>query len=472
MVDLSKLTIKETHEHLIDGDFSAVELAKAYISEIEKNKELNAYLEVYSDVEAQAKEADKRIASGERQVLTGIPIALKDNILVEGKKVSAGSKILEGFTAPYDATVVEKLKNSGVVFLGRTNMDEFAMGTSTENSAFGTTKNPHDKTRVPGGSSGGSAVAVAANLALAALGSDTGGSIRQPAALCGCVGLKPTYGSVSRYGLIALGSSLDQIGPLAKTVGDAKLVFDCIKGKDSKDSTSSYEEDEKMPKEGALTIGIPWHLLEIGGVHPDVKRNFSDSIEKLRDLGFEIKDIKLPNAHLSLAAYYIILPAEISSNLARYDGMKYGLSIEGGNLLEDYLLTRRGGFGPEPLRRILLGTYVLSSGYYDAYYSKANNVRSLVRGDYENAFREVDVIVMPTSPTPAFKIGEKVSDPLEMYLADVFTVSANIADIPALAVPSGFSENDGVKLPLGIQFIGPYFSENLLFKTGKKFLGE
>lgn len=471
MIDTKTLTIKSAIEGLSRGDFSARELCEAYLSVAQsRNPELNAYLEIFDDALDSTKEIEKKIKDGNTLPLAGVPLAVKDNILIKGKRASSASKVLEGFVAPYDATVISKLREAGAVFLGRTNMDEFAMGSSTENSAFGPTKNPIDTSRVPGGSSGGSVAAVAAGMALGALGSETGGSIRQPASFCGVVGLKTTYGSVSRYGLMALGSSLDQIGPVAKTVTDAEILFNAIRGIDKMDSTSYWEDN--IQKGEVKRIGVPRHLIEVEGVHMDVAANFSDSLKKLEDLGYEIVDVELPNAHLALAVYYIIMPAEASSNLARYDGIKYGLSVPGENLLEGYLSTRREGFGAEPRRRILLGTYVLSSGYYDAYYSKANMVRALIRKDFDEAYKKVDAIVLPTTPTPAFKIGEKANDPLAMYLADIFTVSANIAGIPALSVPSGFSKEGSVDLPLGIQFLGSHYSEGRLFEIGKKFLGE
>lgn len=471
MIDLEKLSIRKAHQALSKKEFSVVELVEEYRKKIsEKNKDLNAYLEIFDSALEEAKSAQERFERGEADILTGTPIALKDNILLKGHKATASSKILDGFVSPYDSTVSRKLKEKGVVFLGRANMDEFAMGSSTENSAYGPTKNPHDLERVPGGSSGGSVASVAGNLALVALGSDTGGSVRQPASFCGVVGLKPTYGAVSRYGLIALGSSLDQIGPIGKNVDDVEILFSAISGRDEMDSTSRDGGSEfKEPK----TVGVPRKLLEGDGIHPDVLKNFEDSISKLKKLGFEIKDVDLPNAKYSLPAYYVIQPAETSSNLARFDGVKYGLHKEGKDLLEDYLLTRGEGFGKEPRRRIMLGTFVLSSGYYDAYYGKANIARSMIENDFKNVFKEVDAVVLPTTPTPAFKIGEKTENPLEMYMADIFTVPANIAGIPAISVPSGFSRNDhGKDLPLGIQFMAGHFGEKTLFSISKKFLGE
>lgn len=468
MIDLKNLTIKKAHEHLTKGDFTAVELAAAYKIEIEKeNSEINAYLEVFADIDEQAKAADEKIKSGKAGMLTGIPLSMKDNILIKGRHASSASKILENYTATYDSTVTTKLKEAGVIFLGRTNMDEFAMGGSGENSAYGPVKNPHDTTRVPGGSSAGAAASVAMNGALAAFGSDTGGSIRQPASFTGLVGFKPTYGAVSRHGLMAMASSLDQIGPFSKTVEDAEILFSAIRGKDIMDSTSINLPELKSEKK-KYTIGVPFQFLK-EGVDEDVMKNFNESLEKLKGQGCEVVDVSLPNLKYSLAVYYIIMPAEVSSNLARFDGVKYGLHKDGGNLLEDYLLTRHEGFGKEARRRIMLGTYVLSSGYYDAYYNRANNVKALLRKDFDNAFKNVDVILTPTSPTPAFKIGERASNPLSMYLADIFTVSANLTSLPAISIPSGTTEREGKHLPLGIQFTAPYAQDEVLFSIGKLF---
>ncbi|MBI5078140.1 MAG: Asp-tRNA(Asn)/Glu-tRNA(Gln) amidotransferase subunit GatA [Candidatus Yonathbacteria bacterium] len=469
-IDLENLTIRKAHEHLLKGDFSAVELSEVYLKNIEAhNKNINAYLEVFDDVATQAKETQKIIENKKGTILTGIPIAVKDNILIQRKRASSASKILEGYTATYDATVIKKLKSAGAVFLGRTNMDEFAMGGSTENSAFGPTKNPHDVSRVPGGSSGGSAAALAMDGALAALGSDTGGSIRQPAAFCGLVGLKPTYGAVSRYGLMAMASSLDQIGPFGKTVEDAEILFNAIKGHDPMDSTSVPDEIAKRNNEVSIkmTIGVPKDILDSPGIDALVLKNFNEEIAKLKGKGYSIKEISLPHAHFALSVYYIIMPAEASTNLARFDGVRYGLSKKGGTPFDDYAKTRGEGFGREVRRRILLGTYVLSSGYYDAYYNKAWSLRNLIGKDFEHAFNEVDIIATPTTPTPAFKIGEKNNDPLAMYLADVFTVPANLIGIPALSIPSGTVDRDGKKLPLGLQLMAPHFREDILFSVGK-----
>ena len=471
MIDLKTLTIKKAHDALMKGEYSAVELAKAYLEAIKlKNKELNVYLEVYGDVLEQAALADEKIKDGSATVLTGIPIAVKDNILVKGRRASSASKILENYVASYDATVIAKLKNVGAVFIGRTNMDEFAMGGSTENSAYGPTKNPHDLGRVPGGSSGGSAAAVAADMALAALGSDTGGSIRQPASFCGLVGLKPTYGAVSRHGLMAMTSSFDQVGPIAKTVEDAEIVFNCIKGRDLLDSTSlDLETVNYKLKTKNLKIGVPRVFTASEGIDKTVTDNFNQSLKVLEKLGYNIKDILLPTISHSLAVYYIIMPAEASTNLARFDGVKYGLRKEGGSLLDDYRLSRGEGFGREVRRRILLGSYVLSSGYYDAYYNKAVQVQQDIKNNFDAAFKQVDILVTPTTPTPAFKIGEKSNNPLSMYLADIFTVSANIAGIPAISVPSGVAEVSGRQLPLGLQFMASVGGESLLFEVGKAF---
>ena len=468
--DLANVTIAKARELLDRGDVSAIELAEVYLDRIAKeNPKLNAYLEVYDDVREQAKAADQLLAAGKKAPLTGIPISIKDNILLKGKIASAASKMLANYTASYDATVIDRLKKQGAVFLGRTNMDEFAMGGSTENSALGPTKNPHDVSRVSGGSSGGAAASVAADLAVAALGSDTGGSIRQPASFCGVVGLKPTYGAVSRSGLMAMASSLDQIGPLAKTVADAEILFNAIAGRDPKDATTIDRPVAPAVANKKLVVGVPRDFLE-KGVDPDVLKNFETSLAALKSAGVEIRDVTLPNLKYSLAVYYVIMPAEVSSNLARFDGMRYGLHKDAPTLLEEYLATRREGFGAESRRRIMLGTYVLSTGYYDAYYGKATAVRELLKSDFAAVFAQgVDCILTPTSPTPAFKIGEKSADPLAMYLADIFTVSANLVTLPAISVPSGFAKRDGAQLPLGIQFTAPYAREDILFTIGKLF---
>lgn len=472
MIDVSKLTIESAHDHLVKGDFTAVELTQTYLGMIaKKNPEINAYREVFVDAIDQAKRADETIKSGKASLLTGIPFAMKDNILIEGRVAGACSKILENYKATYDATVAKKLRDAGAIFIGRTNMDEFAMGGSTENSAYGVTRNPVDTTRVSGGSSGGSIAAVAMDGALAALGTDTGGSVRQPSSFCGTVGLKPTYGAVSRYGLIAMGSSLDQAGPVAKTVADTEIIFNAIKGKDRYDSTttdSPFEKDGsgKIAKKEKLTIGVPRHFMR-EGIDTDVLSNFEETLKKLEKAGHKIVDVFLPNIDYSLAVYYILMPAEVSSNLARFDSVKYGAHAEGKDLLEDYLLTRGQFFGKEVRRRIILGTYVLSTGYYDAYYGKARTTQDLLKHDFVEAFKNVDAIVTPTSPTPAFKVGEKSSDPLAMYLADIFTVTANLVGLPAISVPCGTVDREGKSLPLGFQIMAPHFREDILFQLGK-----
>lgn len=469
MIDLKNLTIKKAHESFGKGIFTCRELAEEYLKVIkEKNKELNVYLEVFNDVLLQAKAADEKFADGSATLMTGIPIAIKDNILFEGHIASSGSKILENYVATYDATVIKKLKDAGAVIMGRTNMDEFAMGVSTENSAYEVTKNPHDTKRVPGGSSGGSTACVAMNGALVALGSDTGGSCRQPASFCGVVGLKPTYGSVSRHGLTAMGSSLDVIGVIGKNTSDVKIVFDFIAGQDEMDSTSVPLEFYKKKIISKPVIGIPKDLIG-EGLDDRVIINFNETIKKLKSIGYVIKNIKLPYVKYAVPAYYIITPAEISANLARFDGIRYGYSSDGKNLKEVYTKSRGKGFGKEVRRRILLGTYVLSHGYHDAYYNKANAVRDLIINDYNKAFEQVDLILTPTTTGPAFKIGEKVNDPVKMYMEDIFTGPANMAGLPAISIPSGFVEEEGKKLPLGIQFMAPHGREDLLFEVGNKF---
>jgi aspartyl-tRNA(Asn)/glutamyl-tRNA(Gln) amidotransferase subunit A len=466
-IDLNNLTIRKASSAMKRGDFSARELAEAYLDEIKKkNPSINAYLEIYDDVLKQADEAQKYVG---KNVLAGIPLAIKDNILIKGRRVQSASKILDGYIAPYDATAIEKLKKEHVVFIGRANMDEFAMGGSTENSAFGVTKNPSDESRVAGGSSGGSVAAVAMDGALAALGSDTGGSVRQPASFCGVVGLKPTYGSVSRHGLMAMGSSLDVIGPIGKCVDDVEILFNAIKGKDRFDSTSiDIPEKSKIPKK----IGVPKGLLSGEGLDKAVAESFTAALERFRSLGFDIVEIDMPSFSYALAVYYVIMPAEVSTNLARFDGVKYGLHKDGVNSIDDYFETRREGFGPEARRRIMLGAYVLSSGYYDAYYGKAAAVRELIKADFAKAFETVDLIATPTAPTPAFRIGEKTSDPVAMYLADIFTVTANLAGVPAISLPAGVKDEGGKKLPIGIQLMARHEGEGELFYAGKKLLGE
>ncbi len=474
-IDLANLTIAKAHEHLKKGDFTSVELTQAYLDEInKKNSDVNAYLEVFKDALDQAKAADELIKSGKGTLLTGIPCAIKDNILIKGRIASSASKILENYHATYDATVIERLKKEGVVFLGRTNMDEFAMGGSTENSAYGVTRNPHDLERVAGGSSGGSAAAVAMNGALFSLGTDTGGSVRQPASLCGIVGLKATYGAISRYGAMAMAASLNQIAPLARTVTDCETVYNIIRGADAKDSVTITDDTYPKKRIGKKkpVIGVPRHFLSGDGIDKDTMKAFNASMEKYQSMGYEVKEIKLPNISYALMVYYIVMPAEISSDLARFDGVKYGLHIDGKDVIEDYFKTRRTGFGKEVIRRILLGTYVLSSGYYDAYYNRANAVRRMITEDFLKAFEGVDLIATPTAPGPAFKIGEKANDPISMYLEDIFTVTANITGMPAISIPCGTSRKEGKDLPVGLQLTARHGDEKTLFEVGKEFLGE
>ncbi|NIM19071.1 MAG: Asp-tRNA(Asn)/Glu-tRNA(Gln) amidotransferase subunit GatA [Candidatus Latescibacteria bacterium] len=439
-------------------DITPLEIATDLLSAVnDKDKVLHAYLEVYGDELLDVAGRITRDGSFCEKPLCGVPIAVKDNICVEGKKTTCGSRILEDYESPYHATAIEKLIASGAIISGKTNLDEFAMGSSTENSAFGPTRNPWDLERAPGGSSGGSAAAVAAGIAPAALGSDTGGSIRQPAGFCGVVGMKPTYGTVSRYGLVAFASSFDQIGPIAKSVEDCALVLSVITGGDRKDATSTHSLTRDFTRslekglEG-LTVGIPKDFLK-KNMDAEVEQNFDELLNLLRSHNVPIMDVSLPHSGYAVACYYIIANAEASANLARYDGVRYGYRAAEYDTLDDmYARTRGEGFGEEVQRRILLGTYVLSAGYYDAYYLKAQMVRSLIIRDFESAFEACDLLMMPTSPTPAFKLGEKVADPLLMYLSDIFTVPANLAGLPAISIPSGLS---GGGLPLGIQLIGP-----------------
>jgi len=476
-MDINGLTIEGFRKGLLAKEFSAREAARAHFEAIgAKNGDLNAYLHLS---EARAFETagivDQMVAHGdELPELAGVPMALKDNLLIKGERATAASKILENYTASYDAHVVAKLKEQHAVFLGKTNLDEFAMGASTENSAFGVTRNPHDTSRVAGGSSGGSAAAVAADLAVAALGSDTGGSIRFPANLCGVVGLKPTYGAVSRSGLIAMASGFDQIGPITKTVRDAATVFRAIAGRDGQDSTSrdhDYGDELANPDLGrvrGLTVGLPAEYF-IEGLDRDVAAAIDRAIERLKRLGLKFKQVSLPHTRYALAAYYIIVPAEVSSNLARFDGIRYARIKSdrpgNANLMDIYLDQRGRGFGPETKRRIILGTFVLSSGYYDAYYTKAQKVRALVARDFAEAFESVDVLLTPVSPTPAFTIGEKADDPLSMYLVDIFTITANLAGIPGISIPVE-PPREGC-LPVGFQLLGKPFREADILGIGQ-----
>ena len=465
-------TIHESHRRLLAKEISAVELTKQIIQHKEKvEPEIHAYLhDTHERALATAQKVDDKIAAGETIApLAGVPGSLKDNLCSDGEPVSAASKILEHFIAPYNATVVEKLQAQDYVSLGKLNMDEFAMGSSTENSAYGPSKNPWNTECVPGGSSGGSAAAVAARSALWALGSDTGGSIRQPASYCGLVGLKPTYGLVSRYGLLAFASSLDQIGPLTQDVTDCAIVLNAIAGHDPKDSTSiagerpDYTNALQSDVKG-LRIGVPAEYFT-DGIKPEVKQAVEDALKTYEELGAEIVPVSLPRAKYAISAYYIVAPAEASSNLARYDGVGFGLRVPGENLIEMYKKTRSEGFGAEVQRRIMLGTYVLSAGYYDAYYMKALKVRTLIKEDFANAFSKADILVTPTVPDTAFRFGDKINDPLAMYMEDVCTVPVNLAGIPALSMNCGFADG----MPIGMQLIGPNLSEERLLQAAYTF---
>jgi len=442
------------------GDISTADIVSDIISQAEaKEGELHAYIDF-------DKERLRKVVPG-KGVLSGIPVAIKDNICIEGQAVTCASRMLEGFRAPYSATVIEKLKNNGAILIPRANMDEFAMGSSTENSYYGITRNPHDPKRVPGGSSGGSCTAVAGNLAIAALGSDTGGSIRQPASLCGVVGMKPTYGRVSRYGLVAFASSLDQIGPITKDVTDCAIMLGVISGHDTRDSTSAnipvpdYGAELKGDIKG-MKIGLPREYF-IEGMDPQVKAVIEKGIKTMEGLGFKLVDVSLPHADFGVATYYIIATAEASSNLARFDGVQYGYRAPDAERLYDmYTKTRGEGFGDEVKRRIILGTYVLSAGYYDAYYLKAQKARTLILKDFQQVFEKVDLILAPTSPTAAFEVGSRIDDPLQMYLSDIYTISVNLAGLPAVSVPCGKTGNN---LPVGVQFIGRHFDEQTILKA-------
>jgi aspartyl-tRNA(Asn)/glutamyl-tRNA(Gln) amidotransferase subunit A len=465
---LNRLTISELSQKLAKREVSAREVMQSCLDQIQRvDGKIHAFISYNGeDALAQADAVDKKIAAGAAGPLAGIPIGIKDVLAVKNQPLNCASKILGSFTSLYDGTAISKLREAGAVVFGRLNMDEFAMGSSTENSGFGPTKNPWDTTRIPGGSSGGSAAAVAADECIATLGTDTGGSIRQPAGLCGCVGLKPTYGRVSRYGLVAFASSLDQIGPFSKTVRDSALILNTISGLDACDSTSIPEPvpDYTAALTGdikGLKIGIAKEYA-VGGLDPEVNASVQAAVKHLEKLGAEIVEVSLPHTDYAVATYYIVATAEASANLARFDGIRYGARVEGNDPIDLYCKTRGAGFGAEVKRRIILGTYVLSSGYHDAYYVRAQKVRTLIRQDFLNAFHKVDAIVTPTSPTAAFKIGEKTDDPLQMYLSDIFTISANLAGICGISVPCGFTANP--KLPIGLQFIGKPFGEEALLK--------
>jgi len=474
-MELTALTISEIRDRLTRRQVSAEELVRAHLARIEeKDGEVRAYLHLSPErALEQARRIDQLVAAGEPlPPLAGVPVAVKDVILTRGTRTTCASRILENYLAPYDATAVERLEAAGAAIVGKTNCDEFAMGSSTENSGFFATRNPHDLTRVPGGSSGGSAAAVAANLATVSLGSDTGGSIRQPAALCGIVGMMGTYGRVSRYGLVAFASSLDHIGPFGRSVRDVALVLEIIAGRDPRDSTSAdvpvphyvaaLEEDVR-----GLKIGVPKEYF--AGLSPEIGDNIQKGIDLLAGLGCQVEPISLPHTDYAIGCYYIICTAEASSNLARYDGIRYGFrSPEYADLRDMYKKTRNRGFGAEVKRRIMLGTYVLSSGYYDAYYLKAQKVRTLIARDFVEAFDDVDVIVTPTSPIPAFKLGERVDDPLQMYLADIYTVTASLAGIPGISVPCGRTKSEP-HLPVGMQILAKHFDEARLLQVAHAF---
>ncbi len=466
-MELHSLTIEEAKNAIDKGEVTPVELTDALLKRINSvDGEINAYVTVAEDAaRAEAEKAVEKIKNGDKGLLTGIPLAIKDNMCTEGVKTTCSSKILENFVPQYESTATQSLKDEGYLLLGKANLDEFAMGSSTEHSAFGHTKNPWDTERIPGGSSGGSAAAVAADECIAALGSDTGGSIRQPASLCGVVGLKPTYGRVSRYGLVAFASSFDQIGPITKNVKDSAILLNVISGHDRRDSTSadvavpdftsSLGQDIK-----GMRIGIPKEF-SVDGIDKEVDASVKEAIKQLESLGAVPIEISLPHTGYAVATYYILATSEASSNLARYDGVRYGLRAEGEDLIDTYMKTREEGFGSEVKRRIILGTYALSSGYYDAYYKKAQQVRTLIKQDFEKAFETVDAIVTPTTPTTAFKAGEKMQDPLQMYLSDIFTISANLSGGPGISIPCGF---DSKELPIGLQILGKHFDEESILK--------
>lgn len=473
-MELPFLTIREISGLIRRKEISPVELTQSVLNRIEEiDPKLHTYISVFEDeARSTAKEAEKLILSGTYLgPLHGVPISIKDIFLVKGTRTTCGSKILEHFVSPYDATVVERLKSAGAIIVGKNNMDEFAMGSSTENSYFGPTRNPWDLERVPGGSSGGSAACVAASLCFASVGTDTGGSIRQPAALCGIVGLKPTYGRVSRFGMIAFASSLDQAGPFTKTVEDTALMLDVIVGGDLRDSTSVHTpvpDYTKHIKEGikGIRIGVPKEYF-IKGIDVEIEKSVMAAISLIEDLGGSIEEISLPHTEYAVSVYYILAPSEASSNLARYDGVRYGFRSTDANSLRDmYMRTRAEGFGAEVRRRIMIGTYALSAGYYDAYYLKAQRVRTLIKSDFDEAFKRVDVIMTPTSPESAFKLGEKTDDPLKMYLSDIFTIPCNLVGLPGLSMPCGFTSGG---LPIGLQILGKPFDEEMLLRVAHNY---
>jgi aspartyl-tRNA(Asn)/glutamyl-tRNA(Gln) amidotransferase subunit A len=457
-------TIEILHKKIVSGEITIKELVSSYVEKA-KNEKLNAYREVFSDIDEQVARAEKMLADGKATAMTGIPVAIKDNIMFAGHIAGACSKMLEHYTASFNSTAVQALVDAGAIIIGRTNMDDGAMGASTENSAYGVTHNPYDTTRVPGGSSGGSAAIIAADLAVVTLGSDTGGSIRQPSSFCGTVGMLPTYGTVSRHGLISMGSSLDVIGPIAKTVADAAILYKIISKYEPRDSTSVKNEDRVSDISIKKRIAIPKGIFDQGGIDEEVKKNFETIKSSMESTGYVFEEVDLPHLADALAVYYIIMPAEVSSNLARLDGIRYGDRVGDSVKQQDLYGDTRGAlFGKEVRRRILLGTYVLSHGYYDAYYNKAVALREIIRTELEEVLKDYDAVFTPTAPTPAFKIGEKADDPVAMYLCDLFTVPGNIAQHPAISVPSGKTQSG---LPLGVQFIGPRFGEEKLFILGK-----
>lgn len=480
-MQLNQLTIADAAQGLREREFSSEELTRACLDAIhERDQDIHAFLRISDRAIAASQEADKILRENPDGAgpLTGIPLCVKDNILVQDEYCTAGSAMLENYVASYDATVIRKLKGQNAVLLGKTNMDDSAMGSSTESSYFGPTKNPHDLSRVPGGSSGGSAAAVAADMCLGALGSDTGGSIRQPASFCGIVGMKPTYGAVSRHGLIAMASSLDQIGPLTKTVADTEILFDAIRGQDGFDATVVSEDnfsdtpiglaDESDHALKNMRIGVPKEYFA-DGLDPDIKDMITRLLAKWEAAGAQLYEVSLPHSSYALPAYYIIVPSEVSANLARLDGIRYGYHTTSHSmtLFDVYAQSRAVGFGPEIKRRIMLGTYALSAGYYDAYYTKAQQVRRLISKDFSDVFTKVDALVGPTTPTPAFLCGEKTNDPLKMYLADIYTVAVNLASLPGISIPAGFVTRGAAKLPVGLQLIAPRFHEKQLFAMGK-----
>ena len=474
-MELHELSIDAARELLAKKEISSQELTRAFLDRIAAHDDtIGAYISVDEEgAMAQAKAADERIAAGNQAVFTGIPVALKDLLCTKGVRTTCASQILDNFVPEYDAEVVTRFKEEGAVLIGKTNLDEFAMGSSTENSSAKITRNPWNPDHIPGGSSGGSAAAVAAQFCCSSLGTDTGGSIRQPASHCGIVGLKPTYGRVSRFGLVSYASSLDQIGPIARDVTDTALMMNLICGNDTKDSTSAREDvpdftaalaDFDKNKLAGMKAGIPKEFASMEGIDPEVMAAFENAKQTLEDLGVEMVEVSLPHTEYSVAAYYIIAPCEASSNLARFDGVRYGYRTEDPeDLLEMYKKTKSQGFGPEVQRRIIIGTYALSAGYYDAYYGRASQVRALIMSDFTKAFESCDLILSPVAPTPAFKIGENTSDPLTMYLSDIFTLSANMAGIPGISVPAGYSSTG---LPIGFQMMARHFDEMSLIKAG------